>query len=483
MKFFASLSRIGKALMTPVAILPAAGLLLAFGQPNVLDMPIMANAGQVIFSNLTLLFAVGCAVGLAGGDGVAALSAVVSLLVMSTTMGDITHAADQIAAGNKLYATVLGIPTLQTGVFGGLISGIIAAVMFNKFHKIELPAVLGFFSGKRFVPIVTAFASFLIALVFPFIWKPIGTVLAQLASIGTHPTMLSTFVFGLIERALIPFGLHHIFYSPFWFQFGEWTNSAGQLFQGDNTIFFAKLADHVKTFGTSGAYMTGKFPFMMFGLPAAGAAMILQAKPSKRKAVAGILISAGVTSFLTGITEPMEFSFLFVAPILYGIHCVLAGLSFMIMHMLNVRIGMTFSGGLIDFISFGVAPNITRWWLVIVVGAVYAVVYFVLFTIVIKKFNLMTPGREDDEEEVETIAVSKHELSALVLPALGGKDNLVTIDACITRLRLEVKDTGLIDDKELKKLGASGVLKVGTNGVQVIFGAKAQFIANDLKKM
>jgi PTS system D-glucosamine-specific IIC component len=482
MKGFAQLSRIGKALMTPVAILPAAGLLLAFGQPNVLNMPLMADAGGVIFSNLPLLFAVGSAIGLAGGDGVAALAAIVSMLVMNTVMGITTGAAAHIAEGDKLYTTVMGIPTLQTGVFGGLVAGVIAAIMYNKFYKIELPVSLGFFAGKRFVPIITAFVSFAVALVFPYIWKPVGAALQSLSVIGEHPTLLSTFLFGVIERALIPFGLHHIFYSPFWFQFGEWTNHAGEVFHGDQPIFFAKLADNVKDFGVSGAYMTGKFPFMMFGLPAAAYAMIRQAKPEKRKLAAGILISAALTSFLTGITEPIEFSFLFVAPILYGVHCLLAGLSFMLMQLLNVRIGMTFSGGLIDFISFGVLPNKTHWWLVIVVGIIYAVVYYTLFTFMIKKFNLMTPGRDDDEVG-ETLEINADELSILVMAALGGKDNLVTIDACITRLRLEVKDVKAVNDAELKKLGASGVLKVGTNGVQAIFGSKAQFIAHDLKNM
>ncbi len=483
MKLFSKLSIIGKALMTPVAILPAAGLLLAFGQPNVLNSKLMADAGGVIFANLPLLFAVGASIGLAGGDGVAGLSAVVSLLIMSTVMGITTDASLMIEQGNKLYTTVLGIPTLQTGVFGGLVAGIIAAVMYNKFYKIELPAYLGFFSGKRFVPIATAFVSFLVALVFPILWKPIGAGLADLAVIGENPTNLSTFVFGVIERALIPFGLHHIFYSPFWFEFGSWTNSAGQVFHGDQAIFFAKLADNVKSFGVNGAYMTGKFPFMMFGLPAAALAMIRQARPEKRKVAAGILISAALTSFLTGITEPIEFSFLFVAPVLYGVHCLLAGLSFMLMNMLNVRIGMTFSGGLIDFISFGVLPNKTRWWLVIVVGLIYAVVYYCLFTFMIKKFNLMTPGREEDTEEESDVKLDNVELATLVLSALGGKENIETVEACITRLRVTVKDTSIVKDAELKKLGASGVLKVGKNGVQAIYGAKAQFICNDIKKM
>ncbi len=480
---FAQLQKIGKALMTPVAILPAAGLLLAFGQPNVLDSTLMAAAGGVIFSNLPLLFAVGSAIGLAGGDGVAGLAAIVSLLILNTVMGVTTGAAGQIALGNKAFAQVMGIPTLQTGVFGGILAGVIGAVMYNKFYKIELPAYLGFFSGKRFVPIATAFLSFFVGLAFPYIWKPIQVGLASLAVIGENPTAFSTFVFGLIERALIPFGLHHVFYAPFWFEFGEWTNSVGQVFRGDQAIFFAKLQDNAASFGNTGAYMTGKFTFMMFGLPGAALAMYKQAKPSKRKIAGGILLSAALTSFLTGITEPIEFLFLFVAPVLYGIHCVLAATSFMLMNMLNVRIGMTFSGGLIDFVSFGVLPNKTPWYLVIVVGAVYFVLYYVLFTFFIKKFNLKTPGREDDEIDFSDIKISEDELAVLVISALGGKENIISTDACITRLRIEVQDAEKVIESELKNLGAAGVLKVGKNGVQAIFGAKAQFIANDIKKI
>jgi PTS system D-glucosamine-specific IIC component len=482
MKAFAKLQKIGKALMTPVAILPAAGLLLAFGQPNVLNSSLMASAGNVIFANLPLLFAVGSAIGLAGGDGVAGLASIVSILIMNTVMGITTGAADQIASGSKAYAMVLGIPTLQTGVFGGLVAGIIAAAMYNKFYKIELPAYLGFFAGKRFVPIATAAVSFIVGLAFPYIWKPIQAGLAALSVIGTNPTAFSTFAFGLIERSLIPFGLHHIFYSPFWFEFGEWTNAAGQVFRGDQAIFFAKLNDNVASFGTTGAYMTGKFAFMMFGLPGAALAMYRQADPDKKKAAAGILLSAALTSFLTGITEPIEFSFLFVAPILYGIHCLIAATSFMVMNMLNVRIGMTFSGGLIDFLSFGVAPNKTPWYLVIVVGAIFFVLYYFLFTFFIKKYDLQTPGRERGGDEEKTASTGV-ELAASVLEALGGTHNIVSVDACITRLRLEVKDTAVVDDAKLKSLGAAGVLKVGSNGVQAIFGSKAQFIATDIKEI
>lgn len=468
MKAFAEIQKIGKALMTPVAILPAAGLFLAFG--NKLGIPLMEQAGQIIFSNLPLLFAVGAAIGLVGGDGVAALSAVVAILIMNTTMGIMSDAAAGIAAGDSAYGMVMGIPTLQTGVFGGLIAGIIAAVCYKKFYKTELPAFLGFFAGKRLVPITTAVLAFLVGLAMPVIWVPFQIGLAKLSFLANETnTNISTFIFGVIERALIPFGLHHIFYSPFWYQFGEYTNSAGQIVNGDQAIWFAMLKDGVTNFTSAtyqgaGKFLTGKYPFMMFGLPA-----------------------AALTSFLTGITEPLEFSFLFVAPVLYGIHCIFAGLSFMLMNMFAVRIGMTFSGGLIDYIVFGVLPGTSgfenHWYMVIIIGLVFSVIYYFGFRFAIRKFNLMTPGREEAKEKKSEIKIDGDELAVFVLNALGGKENLVSLDACITRLRVEVKDTGKVDDNELKKLGASGVLKVGANGVQAIFGSKAQFICNDLKSI
>lgn len=495
MKLFAQVQKVGKALMTPVAILPAAGLFLAFG--NKLGIPLMEQAGGIIFGNLPLLFAVGAAIGLVGGDGVAGLAAVVAILIMNVTMGIVSNAADGIAAGDKAFATVMGIPTLQTGVFGGLIAGIIAAICYNKFYKTELPAFLGFFAGKRLVPIMTAVFAFLVGLAMPYIWEPVQHALAALSNLANgNNTNLSTFIFGVIERSLIPFGLHHIFYSPFWYQFGEYTTKAGTVVTGDQAIWFAMLKDGVKNFSVEGGYqnaakfMTGKFPFMMFGLPAAALAMYHEAKPENKKLVGGLLFSAALTSFLTGITEPIEFSFLFVAPILYGIHCVFAGLSFMIMNMLDVRIGMTFSGGAIDFTAFGILPGTdgfqTKWPLVIVVGAVFAVIYYFGFRFFIRKFNLMTPGRDvatEDENKEKNINLGQRELAVLVLAALGGKENLISVDACITRLRLEVKDAAKVNDAELKKLGAAGVLKVGKNGVQAIFGSKAQFIANDIKEL
>ncbi|MGL5050967.1 MAG: glucose-specific PTS transporter subunit IIBC [Fusobacteriaceae bacterium] len=491
MKLFAQVQKIGKALMTPIAILPAAGLLLAFG--NKLGIPMMESAGGVIFANLPLLFAVGAAIGLVGGDGVAALAAVVAILVMNVTVGGMAEITPEMAMGGGKYAMVLGIPTLQTGVFGGLMAGIIAAICYNKFYKTELPAFLGFFAGKRLVPIMTAILAFLFGLILPTIWSPIQAGLASLSTLANEGnTNVSTFIFGVIERALIPFGLHHIFYSPFWYQFGEYKNAAGQIINGDQAIWFAMLQDGVKSFSSetyqgAGKFMTGKFPFMMFGLPAAALAMYHEAKDSKKKIAGGLLFSAALTSFLTGITEPLEFSFIFVAPILYAVHCLFAGLSFMLMNMFSVRIGMTFSGGVIDYTVFGILPGTdgfqTNYLMVLVVGAVLAVVYYFGFRFAIRKFNLMTPGREDDNDNEEKVVLGNQELATLVQAALGGKDNLVSIDACITRLRLEVKDTALVNDAELKRLGASGVLKVGKNGVQAIFGAKAQFIANDLKSL
>ncbi|MCF2625034.1 PTS transporter subunit EIIC [Fusobacterium perfoetens] len=491
MKAFAEIQKIGKALMTPVAILPAAGLFLAFG--NKLGIPLMEQAGQIIFTNLPLLFAVGAAIGLVGGDGVAALSAVVAILIMNTTMGIVSDAAAGVAAGDMAYGMVMGIPTLQTGVFGGLIAGIIAAVCYKKFYKTELPAFLGFFAGKRLVPIMTALLAFLVGLAMPVIWVPFQVGLAKLSYLANETnTNISTFIFGVIERSLIPFGLHHIFYAPFWYQFGEYTNAAGQVVSGDQAIWFAMLRDGVTnftsvTYSGAGKFLTGKYPFMMFGLPAAALAMYHEAKTENKKMVGGILFSAALTSFLTGITEPLEFSFLFVAPVLYGIHCIFAGLSFMLMNMFAVRIGMTFSGGLIDYIVFGVLPGTSgfenHWYMVIIVGLIFSVIYYFGFRFAIRKFNLMTPGREEAKKEQTDVKVDGNELAVLVLNALGGKENLVSLDACITRLRVEVKDTGKVDDKELKKLGASGVLKVGANGVQAIFGSKAQFICNDLKSM
>lgn len=509
-KLFGQLQRIGKALMLPVAILPAAGILLAFGNAmhneqlvkiapwltnNVFVMisSIMEAAGQVIFDNLPLLFAVGTALGLAGGDGVAALAALVGYLIMNATMGKYLNITiDDIfsyakgakelsqAAKQPEFALVLGIPTLQTGVFGGIIMGAVAAWCYNKYYNITLPAFLGFFAGKRFVPIATSVAAIIVGIVLSWVWPPIQTGLNDLSNfLLTKNLVLTTFIFGVIERSLIPFGLHHIFYAPFWFEFGHYTNHAGELVRGDQRIWMAQLKDGVPF--TVGTFTTGKYPFMMFGLPAAAFAIYKNARPERKKIVGGLMLSAGLTSFLTGITEPLEFSFLFVAPLLYAIHVVLAGSSFLIMHLLGVKIGMTFSGGFIDYVLFGLLNwHRTNALLVIPVGIVYALVYYFLFDFAIRKFNLKTPGREDKEQEVRNSSVAK--LPFDVLDAMGGKENIKHLDACITRLRVEVNDKAKVDVPGLKALGASGVLEVGNN-MQAIFGPKSDQIKHDMAKI
>ncbi|MFV9510608.1 glucose-specific PTS transporter subunit IIBC [Tepidibacillus sp. LV47] len=495
-KIFGVLQQVGKALMLPVAILPAAGILLAFG--NALQNPeliekipaltspgiqlvanVMEDAGGIVFSNLPLLFAVGVAVGLAGGEGVAGLAAIIGFLIMNITMGDILHITPEMVAKSQSYATVLGIPTLQTGVFGGIIVGILAAYLYRKYYTIQLPPFLGFFAGKRFVPIVTAGSALILGILMTFIWPPVQNALNVFShSMIDQNKTLAAFIFGLIERSLIPFGLHHIWYAPFWYEFGNYVSKAGQIIHGDQHIFFAQLKDGVPF--TAGTFMTGKFPFMMFGLPAAALAMYHEARPEKKKIVAGILGSAALTSFLTGITEPIEFTFLFIAPVLFAIHAVFAGLSFMIMHILNVKIGMTFSGGVIDYILFGILPNRTAWWLVIPVGLVFSVIYYFGFRFAIRKWDLKTPGREDEENRVENTADHSDSLAAKVLKAFGGKENLSVLDACITRLRVTVKDPTKVNKEELKKLGAAGVMEMGNN-FQAIFGTKSDSLKEQIK--
>lgn len=498
-KAFGVLQKVGKALMLPVAILPAAGILLALGtalqNPALLHLApfldnhgvamvanIMGQAGSVIFGNLALLFAVGVAVGLAGGEGVAGLAAIVGFLIMNATMGTaLGLTADSVTKNPNTYANVLGIPTLQSGVFGGIIVGILAASMYNKFFKIELPSYLGFFAGKRFVPIVTAASSVILGLVMIVVWPPIQYGLNYFSTHMVDANLtLSAFIFGLVERSLIPFGLHHIWYNPFWYQFGSYTTKSGQIVHGDQMIFMAQIKDGVKNL-TAGTFTTGKYPFMMFGLPAAALAIYHEARPEKKAVVGSLMFSAGLTSFLTGITEPIEFSFLFVAPVLFAIHAVFAGLSFMIMQLLNVKIGMTFSGGLIDYTLFGLINPQTHAWLVIPVGLVFAVIYYFGFRFAIRKFDLKTPGRELEEEEEETTGNAQAgDLAANILDAMGGQQNIAHLDACITRLRVSVNDIKEVDKNRLKKLGAAGVLEVGNN-IQAIFGPRSETIKGQMK--
>lgn len=507
---FGVLQKVGRALMLPVALLPAAGLLLAIGNAlqnealiNIapfltnewitLIASVMEQAGSIVFSNLAVLFAVGVAIGLANGDGVAGIAALIGYLIMNVTMsgilrgvgilpGDAIALADFLKENSAAYGNVLGIPTLQTGVFGGIIVGILAAWMYNKFYKIELPQYLGFFAGKRFVPIATAASALLLGIIMYFVWPPIQTGLNAFSTnlLDANRT-LAAFIFGVIERSLIPFGLHHIFYSPFWFEFGSYVNESGKLVRGDQAIFFEQIKDNVQNL-TAGTFMTGKFPFMMFGLPAAALAIYHEARPENKKVVAGLMGSAALTSFLTGITEPLEFSFLFVAPVLFGIHAIFAGLSFMTMHLLDVKIGMTFSGGLIDFLLFGVLNKQTNWWLVIPVGLVFAIIYYFGFRFAIRKFNLKTPGREDIAVKTEDNAKLEEAggLPYQVLESLGGEENIKHLDACITRLRVTVNDNKAVNKDRLKQLGASGVLEVGNN-IQAIFGPKSDNLKTQIQ--
>ncbi|UEX89222.1 glucose-specific PTS transporter subunit IIBC [Staphylococcus ratti] len=494
-KLFGQLQRIGKALMLPVAILPAAGLLLAFGaalqgealqqylpfiqNPGIQSVAeMMTGAGSVIFDNLPIIFAMGVAIGLASGDGVAAIAAFVGFVIMNKTMGAFLHVTPEMAShAEKGYASVLGIPTLQTGVFGGIIIGALAAWCYNKFYNISLPTYLGFFAGKRFVPIMMATLSFLLAFPMALIWPTIQTALNAFSEgLLDSNAGLAVFLFGFIKRLLIPFGLHHIFHAPFWFEFGSYTNAAGEIFKGDQRIFLEQIREGSNL--TAGKFMQGEFPVMMFGLPAAALAIYHTAKPENKKVVAGLMGSAALTSFLTGITEPLEFSFLFVAPLLFFIHAILDGLSFLILYLLDVHLGYTFSGGFIDYVLLGILPNQTAWWIVIPVGLVYGVIYYTIFRFLITKLNYKTPGREDKKTDAASVEAS--ELPYAVLESMGGKENIVHLDACITRLRVEVVDKGKVDVARLKDLGASGVLEVGNN-MQAIFGPKSDQIKHEMQ--
>ena len=494
-KSFGVLQRVGKSLTLPIALLPVAGLLMGIGtlfdNPDVLKaFPILAgdrfqmianilsSSGNIIFTNLPLIFAVGVAIGMTSGDGVASLAAIIGFLIMNVTVGIIAKVDINQVSINPMYTTVLGIPTLPTGVFGGIIIGLVSAQVYEKFYDIKLPEFLGFFSGKRFVPIVSAISGVVIGVIMAIIWPPIQNFLLEFSRsvISTNET-LSAFIFGVIERALIPFGLHHIWYTPFWYQFGEYVNSAGQLIVGDQSIFFAQLKDGVEF--TAGTFMTGKYPFMMFGLPAAALAMYHEADNRKKKIVAGILFSGALTSFLTGITEPVEFMFLFVAPVLFAIHCIFAGLSFMIMQILNVKIGLTFSGGLIDFILFGIIPNRTNWLWVIVIGCIFAIIYYFGFRFVIRKLNLETPGRESDINNIE-LDISNENIPYEILNAFGGARNIKYLDACITRLRVIVNKSSLVDRDKLKALGAADLMVIGNN-IQAIFGPQSDILKEQIK--
>ncbi|MBO5059860.1 MAG: PTS transporter subunit EIIC [Clostridia bacterium] len=515
---FGVLQRVGRSFMFPIALLPVAGLLLGIGssfsnQTTVAKyglewllgegtflfglLTIFSKVGGVIFDNLPLIFAMGVALGMAKKEKeIATLSAAIAFLVMNITISSllaITGSADSLADG--AVASVLGIETLQMGVFGGIIVGLGVAALHNRFYKIELPQMLSFFGGTRFIPIISTLVYTLVGIIMYYLWPIIQSGIYALGNLVTSAGYFGTLIYGYIERALIPFGLHHVFYLPFWQTgLGGTKIIDGATITGAQNIFFAELASPSTTrFSVDAArFMTGKFPFMMFGLPGAALAMYQCAKPEKRKVVGSLLFSAALTSFLTGITEPLEFTFLFVAPVLYyGIHCVLAGLSFMLMHILGVAIGMTFSGGFIDFLLFGIMQGQakTHWLYAIPVGVIYFFIYYFLFKFVIRKFNLKTPGREDEGEETklytkkdykEKQAGGDYERAKMILDGLGGKDNIADLDCCATRLRVTVKDSSKVTDATLKRSGASGVIKKG-NGVQVIYGPKVTVIKSQIE--
>ena len=532
-KFFGVLQRVGRSFMLPIAVLPVAGLLLGIGSsftnPTTIEtynltgllgdgtflhglLVIMAKVGSVIFDNLALLFAVGVAIGMAKAEKeVAAISSVIAYLVMNTAIfallvlsGTVSDSGEVIGdAIEGTIASACGIPTLQMGVFGGIIVGLGVAFLHNRFYKIRLPDVLSFFGGTRFVPIISTVAYVLVGGVMFLVWPYVQNGIYALGDLVLKSGYAGTLIYGFTERILIPFGLHHVFYLPFW-QTGVGGSAMidGTLIYGAQNIFFAELASPAtEVFSVSATrFMSGKFPLMIFGLPGAALAMYTCARPEKKKTAGSLLFSAALTSVLTGITEPLEFTFLFVAPVLYVIHSVLAGAAYMLMHILKVGVGMTFSGGLIDLFLFGILQGNTktRWIMVPLVGIGYFVLYFFLFRLLIQKRNYLTPGREEDNAETKLYTradynkkkntlqgtetpAEKHRVSRTILEGLGGRDNVVSLDCCATRLRVTVQDSGKVRKDLLTESGAAGVIAKGT-GVQVIYGPRVSVIKSELEE-
>ena len=524
-KIFAVLQRVGRSFMLPIAILPVAGLLLGvggsltnetmletYGLLNVMGpgtvfnaiFTVMKEAGDIVFANLPIIFAMGVAIGMAKKEKeVAALAAVIAFFIMHASIGamiEINGGTESMLSGAT--ASVCGITSLQMGVFGGIIVGLGVAALHNRFYKIQLPQVLSFFGGTRFVPIISALVYTGVGILMFFVWPVIQSGIYAVGDVVLNSGYAGTWVYGFMERLLIPFGLHHVFYLPFWqTALGGTLEVAGQTIEGAQNIFFAQLADPtVEHFAVSATrFMAGKFPLMIFGLPGAALAMYKTARDDKKKAVEGLLLSAALTSMLTGITEPIEFTFLFVAPLLYGIHCVFAGLAYMLMHVFNVGVGMTFSGGLIDMFLFGVLQGNakTNWIWIVIVGIGYFIVYYFLFSFLIKKLDLKTPGRDDSEEvklyrrsDVEARknggvfpgaqGSAEDQFSQSICNGLGGKKNISDVDCCATRLRCTVYKAELVNDAMLKATGASGVVHKG-NGVQIIYGPRVTVIKSNLE--
>jgi PTS system glucose-specific IIC component len=470
---FGVLQQIGKALMLPVAVLPVAGLLLGIGASNFPFLPqavslVMAKGGGAIFGNLPIIFSVGVALGLAKNDGVAAIAAVVGFVVMTATLGVMAT-----LLGVK-PVDVLGMPSMETGVFGGIIIGAVAATLFNRYYRIQLPTYLGFFAGKRFVPIVTGLAAIMVGVLLSLVWPTVqhGIDIFSHWAADNDPRLAAT-VYGFIERLLIPFGLHHIWNVPFFFEIGSYHNASGQIVHGDINRFFAG--------DPSAGILSGAFLFKMWGLPAAAIAIWRAAKPENRVKVGGMMISAALTSFLTGITEPIEFSFLFVAPVLYFFHAILAATSQFIANSLDIHMGFTFSQGGIDFLLFNAfGPHAHNWWMTLILGPIYAALYYGVFTVAIRAFNLKTPGREDEGEvSVEAASGDRFATAKRLVEAFGGPANITNLDACITRLRVGVADIAKVNQAAFKEMGAAGVMVVG-QGLQVIFGTQSENMKTDM---
>lgn len=523
-KIFGVLQRVGRSFMLPIAILPVAGLFLgiggsftnanmieAYGLAGILGegtflyalLSVLNKCGDIVFANLPILFAMGVAIGMAKKEKeVAALAAAIAFFIMHSAIGamlSVTNAAETLPNGS--ISSVVGIESLQMGVFGGIIVGLGVAALHNRFYKIELPQVLSFFGGTRFVPIVCSVVYLIVGIIMFYIWPVIQQGIYAVGDVVRSSGYAGTLIYGIMERALIPFGLHHVFYLPFWqTAVGGTATIDGSLIEGAQNIFFAQLASpNTTVFDVEATrFMAGKFPLMIFGLPGAALAMYKTAKTEKKQIAGGLLLSAALTSMLTGITEPLEFTFLFIAPILYAIHCFFAGCAYMFMHIFKVGVGMTFSGGLIDLTLFGIMQGNakTNWIWVVFVGIVYFVVYFLVFTVLIKKFNFKTPGREDDDVETKlytradvnaakagnaaVVAGGVDAVSQLICQGLGGKKNISDVDCCATRLRCTVIDSSKVQDALLKQSGAAGVIHKGL-GVQVIYGPKVTVIKSNLE--
>lgn len=520
-KIFGVLQRIGRSFMLPIAILPIAGLFLGVGgsftNETMLEtynltsymgpgtfayaiLTVLKAAGAIVFENLPLIFAIGVAIGMAKKEKeVAALAGAIAFFVMHASIGamiTINGGTESMLAGST--ASVLGINSLQMGVFGGIIVGLGVSALHNRFYKIELHQVLSFFGGTRFVPIISSVVYLFVGILMFYIWPTVQNGIYSVGDLVRNSGYGGTMIYGIMERALIPFGLHHVFYLPFWqTAVGGTATVGGQVIEGAQNIFFAELgAKDIVHFNVEATrFMSGKFPLMIFGLPGAALAMYHCAKDNKKKIVGGLLLSAALTSMLTGITEPIEFTFLFVAPILYVIHCIFAGAAYMLMHIFNVGVGMTFSGGFIDMFLFGILQGNakTSWINIVLVGIVYFVVYYFLFKFLITRFNFKTPGREDDEQDVklytradvnaakaEKVNKGNDEVSSLIVSGLGGSDNISDVDCCATRLRITVYDANKVDEADLKTSGAAGVIRKG-NGVQVIYGPRVTVIKSNLE--